>query len=270
MLRALLFLVAFVVGVTLSAPLERWLLPFVQGPLRDSGIELHLESLRFALPAGLRARGLHVSTPAAGADVESLYVGITRAFVAEACGGTLDGQVRGDSIVLRLRGVDLSRCLRNQAARLEGTLDGSISVEGMSWRSPGITRNLRAEIELRSPGGVFSGTVPAGGATGSATPLGEWEFSDLVLEASLLGGELSVREGTARTGGVEWELLGATFRETAGRTDVRLDFRARQREDTPRSRALLGLLPQAGENPQGWRRYRVVGSLGATRVIGLQ
>ena len=51
---------------------------------------------------------------------------------------------------------------------------------------------------------------------------------------------------------------------------MRIDFQARALEDSPKARALLGLLPKAGEDAAGWRSYRIVGPVGGARVLGLE
>lgn len=268
-MRILLFLVAFVIGVALSAPLEKWVLPFVAGPLRSAGAELRVGSLRFALPWGLKATNLAVTGGSADLTLDSVYVGLTRSFSIEGCGGHAGGSVSRDSFSLDLSAFDPSRCLRVGKLTFESAFEGSVDVEGMPLLPPKIEPTTRAVFDLRSEGGVFGGILPGAGVDGADLPLGEWEFSDLVLRATLENGQLSVDQGSAMTTGVAWELLGATFKPTAGKTDMRVDFRARAVDDTPRARALIGLLPKATIDAEGWRNYRIVGTPGAARVLGL-
>ena len=55
-----------------------------------------------------------------------------------------------------------------------------------------------------------------------------------------------------------------------GKGGLRVDFRARAATDGPRAKALLGLMPKAAVDTSGWRNYRVVGSLNAPRVVGVE
>lgn len=193
-------------------------------------------------------------------------MGITRSFEAEACGGRLSGNFRGGKIALDFDGVDPSRCVRVGKLALESNLAGSLNLEGIDVARLADAGSSTARIDLQSDGGRFSGTLVGAGRDGSDVPLGEWEFEQLVLHAVLKKGELEVEEGHTRTSGVEWELLGAKLPPPDSRSGLRIDFRARQAEDTPRSRALIGLLPRANPDASGWRNYRVSGSLASPRV----
>ncbi len=268
-MRLFLFLVAFVIGIALSAPLERWLLPAIRRPLAEAGADLRVGSLRFALPAGLRATAVGVETEDAGIDIDSLYVGITRAFDAEACGGHIRGHVGSSSVTIDLSSVDPSRCLRVGKLTLQSTLDGSLSIDGIELLKPQVSREASARIDVTSSGGMFGGILAGAGQGGSDLPLGEWEFSDLVLHANFSAGELTVEEGHTLTSGVEWQLIGANLPATGGKGALRVDFRARQVEDTPRSRALIGLMPRVAEDKGGWHNYRVTGSLASPRVVAV-
>jgi len=265
-MRLLLFAVAFVIGIALTAPLERWILPRLRGPLAAVGADLRVDKLRFALPFGLRASGVGLETAAAGIGIDSLYVGLTRSFAGEACGGKVDGHIGSRSLSMHLSAFDPSRCLHVGKLELESALDGSLSVDGLELLRPVPDDTTAAHIDVSSSGGVFRGVIPRAGSGGTDLPLGEWEFSDLVLRATLARGELTVEEGHTNTSGVEWELIGAALSSKA-RGGLRVDFRARQVEDTPRSRALIGLMPRATVDSGGWRNYRVVGSLAAPRVV---
>lgn len=268
-MRALLFFVAFLIGIALTAPLERWLLPRIQRPLAEAGADLRLDSLRFALPAGLRATGVGLDTAMGGVDLDSFYIGITRAFRADACGGTLRGRIAGQSLVVDLSGVDPSRCLRIGKLALESTLEGSITIDGIDpWRPvPGPSTTAR--ILVTSAAGIFRGVLPHAGSGGADLPLGEWEFSDLVLRATYAGGDLTVDEGHTLTNGVEWQIVGVSLPRGGARGGLRIDFRGRQVEDDPRSRALLGLMPKSAADAEGWHNYRVTGSMNSPRVIAV-
>ena len=148
-------------------------------------------------------------------------------------------------------------------------LDGSMSVSGVDLLHPVFGSDASAHIDVSSDGGIFRGVLPHAGSGGADLPLGEWEFSELVLRATLSGGELSVEEGHTLTSGVRWELLGATLPSSDARGGLKVDFRARQVEDNPRSRALIGLMPKTTVGADGWHNFRVVGSMNSPRVIGL-
>jgi len=268
-MRLILFLVAFVIAVALSAPLDRWLLPILRRPLAEAGADLRVGSLRLALPAGIRATDVGVETETAGIDIDSLYVGITRAFEAEACGGRIRGRLSDGSLAVELADVNPSQCLRIAKLALEGTLDGSLSLDGVQVLDPRSLSSITARIDVTSAGGVFRGSIPHAGQGGDDLPLGEWEFSDLVLRASLAGGELTVDEGHTLTSGVEWQIVGASLPAAGSKGGLRVDFRARQVEDNPRSRALVGLMPKTTVDAGGWRNYRVTGSLASPRVVGV-
>jgi type II secretion system protein N len=268
-MRAALFAVAFVVGLALLAPLDRWILPRLQRPLAEAGAELRVEALRFALPLGLRATGVGVDTTDAGIAFDSVYVGIFRDIDASACGGRIRGNVARNSISLDLANVDPSRCVRFSKLALESPIDGSVSVSGLDLLRPVVQAATKARVDVSSDGGIFRGVIPKAGSGGEDLPLGEWEFSDLVLRASLEDGRLDVDEGHTNTSGVEWELLGADLPSGDARSGLRVDFRARQVEDTPRSRALIGLMPKGPVDGNGWHNFRVVGTLRAPRVVAV-
>jgi len=268
-MRFLLFVAAFVIAAALTAPLDRWFLDYAREPLAAAGVDLRLGGLNFALPFGVRATGIGVDRRDNGIDIDSLYVGITRAFEADACGGQIHGQAFGDSISLELSGVDPSRCLRVGKLALECSLDGKLRVDGIDVKTLAAPASARARIDLASDGGMFRGILSNAGRNGEDVPLGEWEFTELALHATLADGHLDVEEGRALTSGVEWQLVGATLPTGDSRGGLRVDFRARQVDDGPRSRALIGLMPKASPDGNGWRNYRVTGSVASPRVVAV-
>jgi hypothetical protein len=268
-LRALLFFTVFLVAVLLMAPLETWVLEAVRPPLDAVGAELRIGSLRLALPAGIRATGVGIEAARGGLDIDSLYVGITRAVEADACGGKISGRVYRESVSFDLDGIDPSQCLRVGKLSLESSLSGRLSVDGLDLLEPRADAPIKARIDVTSSEGLFGGILEHAGRDGSDVPLGEWEFTDLVLHATFDRGELDIEEGHATTSGVLWELVAATLPPPGDRGGLRVDFRARQVEDNPRSRALLGLLPKGTADPAGWRNFRVTGSLNSPRVVAV-
>ncbi len=268
-MRALLFLAVFVLAVLLMAPLERWVLEAVRPPLDAVGAELRIGSLRLAFPAGVRANEVGIEAKGGGLDIDSLYVGITRSIDADACGGHIQGRVGRESLAFDLDGIDPSRCLRIGKLSLESSLSGRVSVDGLDLLAPSADADVKARVDVTSSEGIFGGILEHAQRDGSDLPLGEWEFTDLVLHATLERGNVDVEEGHAMTSGVLWELLDASLPSGADRGGLRVDFRARQVEDTPRSRALLGLLPKGTADSGGWRNFRVTGSLGSPRVVAV-
>ena len=268
-MRFLVFLVAFVIGVALIAPLDRWLLPFLRDPLARAGVQLRVDSLRLALPAGFRAEGVGLENSGGSIDLDSLYVGLGRTFHAEACDGSVHGSVKGDAINVNLSGVNPSRCVHVGKLELESSFDGAVTIGGLDLARPRIDGATTASIDLASSGGVFRGVLPHAGKDGSDLPLGEWEFTDLVLHATLTDGEVAIQEGHTVTSGVEWQVTAATLPSGDPKSAVRVDFRARQLDDGPRARALIGLMPKAAQDGNGWHNYRVIGTLSSPRVIGV-
>lgn len=272
-MRILLFVVAFLVALAASAPLERWIFPLVEKPLAEAGLELHVDGLRLALPAGLRATGINIDTRQGSADIDTLYVGLGRTFDAEACGGRVSGAFTGHSLEVTLNAVNPSRCLRVGKISLETALTGSMAIDNVDLFAPHPAPDLDGHLELSAPSGVFRGILEHAGRGGEDLPLGEWEFSDLVLKARFSKGRLTIERGSTNTSGVVWEILSVEvprIGDTAGKGGVRVDFRARAAEDGPRAKALLGLMPKTTEDKAGWRNYRVVGSLAAPRVVGVE
>jgi hypothetical protein len=267
--RALLFFAVFAIAVLMMAPLERWVLEAVRPPLDAVGAELRIGSLRFALPAGIRANAVAVDSDAAGLDIDSIYVGITRSVDADVCGGHVSGRVGRQSLSFDLEDVDPSRCVRVGKLSLQSALTGRLSIDGIDLLEPRADAPVKARVDVESSEGMFGGILEHAGQGGADLPLGEWEFSDLVLHATLDRGEVDVEEGHAMTSGVRWELLAAKLPDRNERNGLRVDFRARQVEDTPRSRALLGLLPRGTADSNGWRNFRVTGSLSSPRVVAV-
>jgi type II secretion system protein N len=266
-LRLLLFVVAFAIALASSAPLERWVLPYVRGPLSEAGIELRVESLRLALPAGIRADGIVLEGRGTSADLDSVYVGLGRTFDARACNGHLAGSFTSRSFELALDRVNPTHCLHVGKLSLETVLSGSFAASGFDLSSSGDWSGVEGRVNLSAPAGVFRGILEHAGRGGEDLPLGEWEFQDLVLKARLSKGRLAIEEGRTNTSGVQWEILAVELPGAGGKGGLRIDFRARAADDGPRARALLGLMPKSAEDASGWRHFRVVGSLSSPRVV---
>jgi type II secretion system protein N len=268
--RALLFALAFVAGLLWMAPLDEWVLPRLRAPLAAAGAELRVDSLRFALPLGIRASALGIDFPRGGFDADSIYVGITRSFSADACGGSLRGRFAGNTVSIDLDDVDPSRCLRIGKLEVEAAVDGNVRVDGVDVLAGAVSPAATATVDIEAEKGLFRGVLEGGGPDGTDMPLGEWEFSELVLRGTWSNGDLAVEDGHAVTSGVEWQLLGGHIPSSGDRGGLRIDLRARQVVEDPRSRALIGLLPKAARDADGWHNYRVTGSLQSPKFIGVQ
>ncbi len=272
-MRLLLFGLLFALFVAISAPLERYLTPYLSGALEPFGLTVELNTLRLAPPAGIKATDLHLGAGNFSLDLDSVYLSVLRSFAARGCdGASIDGKITSDSVDLQVSAFNPSRCIEFGRLSLDGTFDGALSITAVSLLRGEFGDDAAAHVELRTGGGTFGGYLPRGAGNPAADlPLGEWEFQQVALDAAWRDGKLEVREGKALTDGVIWELIGAWLtRQSGDAREVHIDFRARIDEDSPRARALLGLMPKAGEHAGGWRHYRVVGPLTSMKLIGLQ
>ncbi len=273
MRRLLLFALLVVVFILLTAPLERYLTPLLGGPLARLGLTLEMKTLRLAPPAGIKGTALRLSADNFSLELDSLYVGILRSFEARGCDGArIDGTMTSDSVALEVSSLTPSRCIKVGRLTLEGTFDGAASITGVSLLHGVFGDKTEAHVALHTKGGTVGGYWPGNGPSPAADiPLGEWDFQEAEFDAAYRNGKLEVKEGKAHTDGVVWELLGASLLADRGDArEVRIDFRARIEEDTPRAKALIGLMPKASEGAGGWRHFRVIGPLTSMKLIGLQ
>lgn len=272
-MRLLLFGLLFALFVALTAPLERYLTPYLTGALAPLGVSVEMKTLRLSLPAGVKATDVHLGADNFSLDLDSLYVSVLRSFAARGCdGASIDGKMTSASVELQVSALNPSRCIRLGRLSLDGTFDGALSLTGVSLLRGVLGDEAAGHVTLHTEGGTFGGYLPRRSDNPAAdVPLGEWEFQQVALDAAWRDGKLEVSEGKAQTDGVAWELLGARLSDRRGDArEVHIDFRARVERDSPRARALLGLMPKAGEHAGGWRQYRVVGPLASMKLIGLQ
>jgi len=123
---------------------------------------------------------------------------------------------------------------------------------------------------------VLAGALPQPQTAGTqpatpVQPIGSWEFARASLRAHVEGPEVVIDDASAEAEGLHWELsAGRLTPGAASRTRINVDLRARKVDDSPRAKAVLGLLPRAGEDTNGWRRYRITGTLDAPRIVGLK
>jgi len=270
-MRLLLFGLLFLLFLLLTAPMERYLMPWLAAPLAKMGVTLELKTMRLALPAGVRATDLRLSSDTASLALDSLYVDLMRSFSARGCGGaSIDGRITSDSISLRTSGFDPSECLKVGRLAMKGVFDATVAIDHLSLLSGAFGDETEAHVQFSTNGGTFGGFLP-GGENPEGVPLGEWDFQQADLDASYRNGKLEVKQGKALAGGVLWELLGGSLSSgRSGQREVRIDLRARVNEDTPRAKAMIGLMPKAGEDSNGWRHFRVIGPVTSMKVIGLQ
>jgi hypothetical protein len=174
---------------------------------------------------------------------------------------------------------DPARCLDLADLRVSGTFGGELQLDGLGdivakESSASYPNSGRLVIEGKS--GTVSGSLPiAGMAPGkkpqSGTPIGEWTFTRAELNATLADGDVLLERAHADAEGVAWELTKGRAQLAPGRqVRINADLRVRRLDDSGRSKGILGMLPKSGEDPEGWRHYRLAGSLDAPRLIGLK
>lgn len=225
----------------------------------------------------LRGRGLTVTL-----DLVQIQIVFGSGFRARACGGTLDGTVsdtgRGAPGLLELRfdQIDPATCVEGTPIAVSGSFAGSLSLPARSGAtSPGTRTAANGSLALTGTSGTISGYLPGNSDAATGTepgkPIGSWEFVHVGLRARLEPKELLVEEASADAENVRWEVSdGRISFAASGRTRISAALKARPLDDTPRAKAVLGVLPRAGEDADGWRRYRISGTLDAPKVIGLK
>ena len=258
---------------------------------RLHGLDVHVDMGSIApslWPLGYRLGDVVVRGPGYSLGVDAVRLGLRPGsdFRADVCGGSLQGNVgpsaRNDGteqLALRFERIDPSACLKVGALELSGSFDGSAALDGLGTGagSSVLGRSVRAgTLEIHGTQGVVSGTLPPSpGAIGDAAappkPIGSWEFSRAALKAHVDGSDVIVDGATAEAEGLHWELSSARLTPGIGaRTRINVEMRARRLDDSPRAKAVLGLLPRATEDPDGWRRYRISGTLDAPKIVGLK
>ena len=196
---------------------------------------------------------------------------------ARACGGSADATTREGGLQLRFEDVDPAACV-NAPVKLSGSFAGGLDLVGLGTGPAGSVLGRAARegsLSLEGTAGTLSGHLPSAPGTpapeSTGRPIGTWEFERAGLAAHLESGDVVVDQASAEAEGVKWEM--AEFRLSQGpgaRTRVNAELRARRLDDSPRSKALLSLLPRASENAEGWRRYRISGTVDEPKVIGLK
>ncbi len=233
-------------------------------------------------PPGYRIAGTTIGTAAGSLRIDSLHVALWPwapvRFDARACDGRIDGAVdsRGDGqvhLMIRLHDADPSRCLTIGSLVVSGRFTGVLEARASSGPSERALRVVRAELE-GSDGSVSGHLPPVPGAASadasSGRPIGTWEFRHARLRASTRGSDLLIERAEADAQDIRWEVVRGRLARDGRRLRVTIDLRARAEADSPRAKAVLGLLPKAAESSQGWRRYRISGTADAPKVVGLR
>jgi hypothetical protein len=186
---------------------------------------------------------------------------------------------RGRRLELIFTDADPARCLELAGLRVSGTFGGELRLDGLGEGSAKESRaphRNSGRLVIEGKSGTVSGNLPsAGTATGkkpqAGTPIGEWQFTRAELNATLSNGDLLLERAHADAEGVAWELTKGRAQLVPGRqVRINADLRVRRLDDSGRSKGILGMLPKSGEDSEGWRHYRLAGSLDAPRLIGLK
>ena len=271
MARILLFLGLLVLFVVWNFPHELLIRRFVAGPLAEAGVAIDVESARFSLPLGIRAEGLSLAGADARVRMDSLYVSLLRNLDIEACGGEIRAGLRaGPSLHLEVDNIDPATCLEVGDLILGGRMGGKLEFQDlpMGGQGSGLPASGHVEVDIRD--GTFGGLLPGSGGR-PPTALGEWNFEQASIEADIENGALVLRKGQAQAQGVQIETLSGSLEPTRGnRYRIALDFRARASGGGARGKAILGMLPKATEDAEGWRRYRSRGTADNPELLGLK
>lgn len=289
MKRALPFTLLFLAFLVWTFPHGLLIESLLKNRLHELDVRVTTGSAGLTWPPGYKVEELRISRIPYGLDIESvhidLYFGGGLAFDADACGGTVRGRLKAEprdrTVIARdgpgkrleflFNSVDPAACLELGTIDVAGKFDGELRLVGLGvgrGAAGPIAENGRMILEARD--GRVSGSFPHRD-TSESVPIGEWQFQRLRAEVKLVRGDLIIERANARAEGVEWEVtggrVGPATRETAR---VNVELRARPADESARAKAMLGLLPKAGADPQGWRRYRLTGTLAAPRFIGLK
>ncbi len=289
MKRTLAFVALLIAFVFWTFPHRMIVERALSNRLGGTGVAYSIDEISWAWPVGYRLDGVTLGTATYSTKLDSLWMGLgifsrRLDFEAAGCGGQLEGSIDGDPQGRRLSvvfsDIDPSSCARLDALVVGGRIDGALTLAGLGGgQRTGVLGRTAASgtIEVNANGGTVSGHLPSRApAKADGTPtglaIGSWEFNDAHLKAHVNdGNDLVVDTFTARAEGVEWRVAsGSLLGGQGGRVGVNASMEARRLDESGRSKAIIGLLPKAGENDQGWRRYRLSGTLDAPKIIGLR
>jgi type II secretion system protein N len=257
--------------------------------LAGTDVRISIDNVSWAWPVGYWLEGVDIGTDTYSTNLDAIRVGLSifsqeLDFEATGCGGTLEGSITRDDegrhLWVEFTGIDPSSCAKLDALIVGGSIDGRLDLRDLgAGRRTGVLGRTaaRGTLQAHARDGTVSGHLPSRSpatqdGTPSGLPIGSWEFNDARLEAHVdENKDVVVDAFTARAEGVEWRVTsGSLFGGQAGRVGISVSMQARRLDDTSRSKAIIGLLPKAGENDEGWRRYRISGSLDSPKMIGLR
>ncbi len=272
MKRWALFALLLITFVFVGFPHRLLLESLLDEPLRRTGVELELGSVRPAWPPGYRARDVRISKNGYRLQLDSLWLGPgSGGLLVEvaACGGSARLALSREGPLRRLRlgfgELDPSRCLDGAILVVEGKLAGEIDLSsGLSSATSG-----HGSIHVESSGGTVSGHLPVAGTDGLG--IGTWSYDSARLNGRLENSDFEFFDSGATAQGIDWQLDSARlWHDGRGNWKNKTDFRARQAMDSPKAKLLLAMLPRATESAQGWRSYRLSGNLSSPKLIGLK
>lgn len=290
MRRVLPFLALFIIFLVWTFPHGLLVERILKSRLSEFDIAISTGDVSLTWPPGYRVENVSLHKGAYGVDIDSLHMDVFLgggvSFDANACGGSLRGLLEAEprDADVRAREGDGKRleiifddvrpgsCLRLGAITVDGTFGGELRLVGLG-KGTGAVGPLAAggALLFEARDGMISGHLPPAADGSDGAPIGEWRFGRMSAETSIDHGDLIVEVGSARAEGVEWQVTRARLGpRSTGSARISGDVRARRIDESPRSKAVIGLLPKAGEDAEGWRRYRVAGTLSAPKLIGLK
>jgi hypothetical protein len=264
------FFLLLLIFVVLTFPQERLLSHYLKTPLSQVGIRLDVGSAGFAAPAHYQLDNLRLQRGPLDLRIDSASINLFRNLEATLCGGELTGDIDGVADVnLSFHDLDPGRCARYGDLKLDTSLDGTIQINGLGLGGV-LGLGNEGAISIESPGGSVAGTFPgSGGASG--VELGDWDFGPVSLQATIEDGSVKITHGAGEISGVRFEVRkGKLWESTAGQPQIDIYLRARPSEPGARAKAVIGLMPRAEADADGWRIYRVTGDLDAPEFIGLR
>jgi len=287
MRRALAFFLLLLVFVAWSFPHRRVVERLLNRRLEGVPVDVSMGDVRPVLwPPGYSVSDVRVRSQGVTVSLDSVRFDLWfgSGVRARACGGTLDGAISEPSrgkpgnLNVRFDHLDLSSCVQGAPISVSGAFGGQLELEGLGsgHGSSLLGRTAdRGSLAVEGTNGTLAGYLPpaptAAGGTDDAQPIGSWEFARVALHARLERGDILVQDASADAEGVHWEVSGGRLASgSAGRTRLAAELKAKAIDDTPRAKAMLGILPRAGQDDEGWRRYRISGTLDSPKLVGLK
>jgi type II secretion system protein N len=278
------FLALFAVFLVWTFPHRRIVERMVARRLAGLDVAVTMGAVAPSLwPPGYRIGDVEVHGRGYSLDVDSIRLGLgpSSRFRADVCGGSLEGDISrvdgAQKLDVSFADVDPASCIDLKPLEVSGSFRGSAALEGLGAGPPASVLGRAARggtFEIEGVKGVLAGAIPqasTGAQPPAAQPIGSWEVQRASMHAHVEGPEVVIDDATAEAEGLHWELSGGRLTPgMASRTRINIDLRARRLDDSPRAKAMIGLLPRAGEDANGWRRYRITGTLDAPRIVGLK